>query len=118
MAFNKVYLALLLLALVATTAHARVNLLRLFDNTHFPFCPAGSTTCSCDCIVVHGRMECTRTDMRQGDCPPSCSEDCDCDFSMCPNCWCSYKVEACPKICSSSTPAATMLDSLLVSKTN
>uniref|UniRef100_A0A803P9P3 Uncharacterized protein n=1 Tax=Cannabis sativa TaxID=3483 RepID=A0A803P9P3_CANSA len=40
MAFNKGFLVLLLLPLVAATAHARVDLMGLFVNDHSdPFCP-------------------------------------------------------------------------------
>ncbi|KAM6594165.1 hypothetical protein CsatA_001868 [Cannabis sativa] len=123
MAFNKVSFAFLLLALVATTAHARVNLLRVFDNSLSSLCPpAGPTSCSCYCNVnKSGRLVCKQNNSRDGDCPAGCSEDdCDCTLDLCPTCFCSYEVKKCPKSCTTtiSTSAFAMYEALLASETN
>ncbi|KAF4367585.1 hypothetical protein F8388_011224 [Cannabis sativa] len=122
MAFNKGFLVLLLLPLVAATAHARVDLMGLFVNDHSdPFCPPpGPTICvSCECKVEAGELVCVRSDSRKGKCPSNCSESCACDRSRCPRCWCNYKVVGCPKICPppSITTAQVAFENLLTFKT-
>ncbi|XP_062114962.1 uncharacterized protein LOC133828969 [Humulus lupulus] len=117
MAFNKAFLALLLLGLVAAT-HGRVNLLGLFDNSPSLFCPpVGPTTCaSCDCNVESGNLLCIRRDTRRGECPSTCSGNCYCDLSLCPRCFCAYEVQACPKSCPPSPSTAIKFENLLIYK--
>ncbi|XP_062116401.1 uncharacterized protein LOC133830442 [Humulus lupulus] len=121
MSSNKAFLALLLLALVAATAHARVDFVGLFNNGPSPYCPPpGPTVCgSCECTGEAGNLVCIRSDSRKGKCPLNCSGGCACDRSLCPRCWCSYEVQACPKICpSTSTTAEAKFEDLLAFKTD
>ncbi|KAF4367581.1 hypothetical protein CsatB_017800 [Cannabis sativa] len=124
MAFNKAFLVLLMLSLVAVTTHARVDFVGLFVNGHSQYCPPpGPTKCvSCECNEEAGNLVCVRSDSRKGKCPSNCSEGCACDRSLCPRCWCSYEVHACPKICpppsTTSSTAEAAFENILSFKTD
>ncbi|XP_062119795.1 uncharacterized protein LOC133834256 isoform X3 [Humulus lupulus] len=112
MAFMKVFLALLLLAVVASTTHARVDLLGMISDNNAPFCPIGPTKCaSCTCEVESGNLKCVRRDTRRGACPSTCGNPCLCDRSACPLCQCSYEVVGCPRICP-TTPSTTVFEEI------
>ena len=80
----------------------------------------GPTICaSCKCDVENGEVKCVRTDTRRGACPSTCGQPCPCNLLPCPQCFCSYKVSRCPRICPTSVSTGTTFENdVLPSETN